>query len=39
MKDQGIKLMKSIDDINAYLEHFERLSISQGWKEDTWAIS
>jgi hypothetical protein len=30
---------KSKDDIDAYIERFERFSISQGWKEETWAMS
>jgi hypothetical protein len=33
------KFEESKDDIDAYIERFERFSISQGWKEDTWAIS
>ena len=27
------------DDMDAYIERFERFARSQGWREDTWAIS
>ena len=27
------------DDIDAYIERFERFARSQGWREDTWAVS
>ncbi|XP_053400680.1 uncharacterized protein LOC128557380 [Mercenaria mercenaria] len=33
------KFEESKDDMDAYLERFERFTKTQGWKEETWAVS
>ena len=33
------KFEEQKDDMDAYIERFERFARSQGWREDTWAVS
>ena len=33
------KFEEQKDDMDAYMERFERFATTQGWKEDTWAVS
>ena len=33
------KFKEQKDDMDAYIERFERFARSQGWREDTWAVS
>ena len=32
------KFEEQKDDMDAYIEYFERFARSQGWREDTWAV-
>ena len=33
------KFEEQKNDMDAYIERFERFARSQGWREDTWAVS